>query len=79
VALTEITAAIENETGAITVYRRFNKPALGPLVDSLADFVCASPVDQSLRRCPVSRPTRESEVAGIGMAGLSFRWHGKLF
>ena len=38
VALTEVTAAIVTSTGAVTVYRRFNKPALGPLGDSLDDF-----------------------------------------
>jgi hypothetical protein len=39
VALTEATAAIENPaTGGITTYRRFNKPALGPLGDSLDDL-----------------------------------------
>jgi hypothetical protein len=38
VALTEATAAIENPTGSITVYRRFNKPALWPLGDSLDDL-----------------------------------------
>jgi hypothetical protein len=37
VALTETTAAIQNATG-ITVYRRYNKPALGPEGDSLDDF-----------------------------------------
>jgi len=37
VALTAATAAIENPTGAITVYRRYDKPALGPVGDSL-DF-----------------------------------------
>ena len=37
-ALTEATAAIENPTGNITVYRKHNKPALGPLGDSLEDF-----------------------------------------
>jgi len=31
VALTEGTATIENASGTITVYRRHNKPALGPL------------------------------------------------
>jgi hypothetical protein len=36
VALTDSTAAIE--TGAITVYRRFNKPGFGPLGDSLDDL-----------------------------------------
>jgi hypothetical protein len=41
IALTEATAAIQNPTGAVTVYRRFNKPALGPLGDSLD----ASPYD----------------------------------
>jgi hypothetical protein len=39
VALTEATAAIMNLGGAITVYRRFNKPALGPLGDSLDDLL----------------------------------------
>jgi len=38
VALTEATAAIESPTGNITMYRRFNKPALGPLGDSLDDL-----------------------------------------
>jgi hypothetical protein len=37
-ALTEATAAIENPTGAITTYRRFNRPALGPVGDSLDDL-----------------------------------------
>jgi hypothetical protein len=35
VALTEATAAIENPTGNVTVYRRFNKPALGPVGERL--------------------------------------------
>jgi hypothetical protein len=38
VALTEATAAIQNPAGNITIYRRHNKPALGPLGDSLDDF-----------------------------------------
>jgi hypothetical protein len=42
IALTEATAAIQNPTGAVTVYRRFNKPALGPVGDSLD----ASPYDR---------------------------------
>jgi hypothetical protein len=37
VALKADTAAIENPTGSITVYRRNNKPGLGPLGDSLDD------------------------------------------
>jgi len=37
-ALTETTAAIQNPTGAITTYRRRNKPALGPVGDSLDDL-----------------------------------------
>jgi hypothetical protein len=37
-ALTEGIAAIESLTGAVTVYCRHNKPALGPLGDSLDDF-----------------------------------------
>lgn len=39
IALTDSTASIRNpETGAVTVYRRHNKPALGLLGDSLDDF-----------------------------------------
>jgi hypothetical protein len=39
IALTEATATIQNhDTGAITTYRRFNKPGLGPLGDSLDDL-----------------------------------------
>jgi hypothetical protein len=38
VALTEATAAIENPTGAVTIYRKDNKPALGPACDSLDDI-----------------------------------------
>ena len=38
VALTEATAAIQSSTGAITTYLRFNKPAFGPLGDSLDDL-----------------------------------------
>jgi hypothetical protein len=37
-ALTEDTAAIENPSGSITVYRRHNKPAMGPLGDSLEEL-----------------------------------------
>src|SRR5262245_241144 len=37
VALTEATAAIQNPAGA-TIYRRHNKPALGPPCDSLDDI-----------------------------------------
>jgi len=37
-ALTESTAAVESPTGAVNVYRRYNKPALGPLGDSLEDL-----------------------------------------
>jgi hypothetical protein len=37
-ALTERTAAIESSTGTITTYRRYNKPALGPLGDSLENL-----------------------------------------
>jgi hypothetical protein len=37
-ALTEATAAIQNPTGAITIYRRHNKPALGPVGDCLDDL-----------------------------------------
>jgi hypothetical protein len=36
VVTTAALAAIENpDTGSVTVYCRFNKPALGPLGDSL--------------------------------------------
>jgi len=38
VALTETTAAIRHATGNITTYRRFHKPAFGPLGDCLDDF-----------------------------------------
>jgi hypothetical protein len=38
IALAEATAAIRGPTGAITIYRRDNKPALGPLGDSLHDL-----------------------------------------
>jgi hypothetical protein len=38
VALSEVTAAIQSSTGAITTYRRFNKPAFGPLGDCLDDL-----------------------------------------
>jgi hypothetical protein len=31
-------AAIQNPSGAITIYRRHNKPALGPVGDSLDDL-----------------------------------------
>jgi hypothetical protein len=37
-ALTNATASIKNPTSAVTIYRRHNKPALGPLGDSLEDF-----------------------------------------
>jgi hypothetical protein len=38
VALTETTAAIKSPTSVVTVYRRHNKPALGPIGDSLDDL-----------------------------------------
>jgi hypothetical protein len=38
VALSEKSAAIENVSGAISLYRRYNKPAFGPVGDSLDDF-----------------------------------------
>jgi hypothetical protein len=40
VALTETTAAIQSPTGniTITIYRKHNKPALGPVGDSLDDL-----------------------------------------
>jgi hypothetical protein len=38
VALTEATAAIENTTGNITVFRKNNRPGLGPVGDSLEGF-----------------------------------------
>ena len=39
VALTEATAAIRMPSGNVTTYRKHNKPAFGPLGDSLDDFV----------------------------------------
>jgi hypothetical protein len=38
VALTEATASIKGTTGNITIYRKHNKPALGPVGDSLDDL-----------------------------------------
>jgi hypothetical protein len=38
IALTEATAAIMNPTSNVTVYRKNNKPALGPPGDSLNDL-----------------------------------------
>jgi hypothetical protein len=37
--LTGATAAIETKTGTIITYRKLNKPGLGPLGDSLDDFI----------------------------------------
>ena len=39
IALTAESAAIECRTGAITIYRKHNKPAYGPLGDSLGDLI----------------------------------------
>jgi hypothetical protein len=38
VALTDLSATIRNSTGTITVYRKDNKPAFGPVGDCLDDF-----------------------------------------
>jgi hypothetical protein len=38
IALTEATAAIQHPSGAITIYPKHNKPALGPTGDSLDDL-----------------------------------------
>jgi hypothetical protein len=38
IALTEATAAIQNPSGAITIYPKHNKPALGPTGDSVDDL-----------------------------------------
>jgi hypothetical protein len=38
IALTETTAAIQQPTGNVTIYHRYNKPALGPIGDSLDDL-----------------------------------------
>jgi hypothetical protein len=38
VALTEATAAILRPTGSLLIYRKHNKPALGPVGDSMDDF-----------------------------------------
>jgi hypothetical protein len=37
-ALTESTAVLESQTGMATIYRRHDKPAFGPLGDSLEDL-----------------------------------------
>jgi hypothetical protein len=39
VAMTETTAAIQHRSGSVTIYRKDNKPGLGPLGDSLDDFI----------------------------------------
>jgi hypothetical protein len=39
VALTDNTASIKHRSDSITVYRKLNKPGLGPVGDSLDDFV----------------------------------------
>jgi hypothetical protein len=38
VALTAKTAVIQPASGGIVIYRKYNKPALGPVGDSLDDF-----------------------------------------
>jgi hypothetical protein len=38
IALTEATAAIQGASGTITIYRKHNKPGLGPVGDSLDDL-----------------------------------------
>jgi hypothetical protein len=38
VTLNGVAAAIKNPTGVVTVYRKHNKPAIGPLGDTLDDF-----------------------------------------
>jgi hypothetical protein len=53
VELTKDNAVIETATGTVT-YRRYNKPALGPLGDSLDDFASGS---EPLR--PACRPAGE--------------------
>jgi hypothetical protein len=47
VALTETTAAIQNPAGAVTTYRRHNKPGLDAVDDSLDDL--ESPVGGGAR------------------------------
>jgi hypothetical protein len=39
VALSSDTAAVEGRTGNVLIYRKHNKPAYGPLGDSLDDFI----------------------------------------
>jgi hypothetical protein len=46
VVLTDATAAIKNAIGNVTIYRRHNKPELGPVGDSLDD----SPLRATTRR-----------------------------
>jgi hypothetical protein len=46
VELTKDKAVIETPTGAVA-YRRYNKPALGPLGDSLDDFASAIAANKS--------------------------------
>ena len=60
VAPTEATAAIQSSTGALTIYRRHNKPALGPPDDFLERAVVAwpAPVHISAAGCDESRQGR---------------------
>jgi hypothetical protein len=48
-ALTDGTAAIENATGAVIIYRR-NNSALGPESDSLSQWQFGGPVDSGRDR-----------------------------
>jgi hypothetical protein len=74
VVLTEATATIQNsDTGAITTYRRFNKPALGPgrhfrrfLCDSCAARSGASSVFIGRRASLKRSLTGESASSGVG-------------
>jgi hypothetical protein len=58
VALTEATAAIQSSTGAITTYRRHNKPALGPVGDS-ASTTSSRPSVWRERRMTAHKQTSE--------------------
>jgi len=46
IALTQTAATILAPSGASLMYRRHNKPALGPLGDSLDDFAPAIAADE---------------------------------
>jgi hypothetical protein len=66
-SLTEETAAIRWPSGSITTYRKYNKPALGPLGDSLDDLMTTRTLSD-LRPVPRRGLSRDEEVMYIGIS-----------